>query len=99
MNRRGFLGAMLLAGAAPAIVRADALMKIVPRDVMYDALPLLCTRVTVDLGMRFATVSLFALRTDAVFEYRIPITQIADGILRVGDVIQARPDRIWRVGK
>jgi hypothetical protein len=30
MNRRGFLGAMLTACAAPAIVRADSLMRIVP---------------------------------------------------------------------
>lgn len=32
MNRRGFLGAILAAAVAPAIVRADALMRIVPRD-------------------------------------------------------------------
>jgi hypothetical protein len=30
MNRRGFLSAMLTACAAPAIVRADSLMRIVP---------------------------------------------------------------------
>jgi hypothetical protein len=33
MNRRGFLGACLALGAAPAIVRADSLMRIVPRDL------------------------------------------------------------------
>lgn len=32
MNRRGFLGAMLAAAVAPAIVRADSLMRIIPRD-------------------------------------------------------------------
>lgn len=32
MNRRGFLGAILAAAAAPAIVRADSLMRIVPRE-------------------------------------------------------------------
>jgi hypothetical protein len=35
MNRRGFLlgaGGILAAAAAPAIVRADSLMRIVPRD-------------------------------------------------------------------
>jgi hypothetical protein len=31
MNRRGFLGAILATCAAPAIVRADSLMRIVPR--------------------------------------------------------------------
>lgn len=32
MDRRGFLGAILAAGVAPAIVRADSLMRIVSRD-------------------------------------------------------------------
>lgn len=32
MNRRGFLGSILAACAAPAIVRADSLMRIVPMD-------------------------------------------------------------------
>jgi len=32
VNRRGFLGSILALGAAPAIVRADSLMRIIPRD-------------------------------------------------------------------
>lgn len=32
MNRRSFLGAILAAAAAPAIVRADSLMRILPRE-------------------------------------------------------------------
>ena len=32
MNRRGFLASILALGAAPAIVRADSLMKIIPRS-------------------------------------------------------------------
>lgn len=32
MNRRGFMGSILALGAAPAIVRADALMRVRPRD-------------------------------------------------------------------
>lgn len=35
MNRRGFLGSVLALGAAPAIVRADSLMRIVPRDASF----------------------------------------------------------------
>jgi len=31
MNRRGFIGAIIGSGAAPAIVRASSLMPIVPR--------------------------------------------------------------------
>lgn len=32
MNRRGFLGSILALGVAPAIVRADSLMRVVPRN-------------------------------------------------------------------
>ena len=32
MNRRSFLSSILLTATAPAIVRADSLMRIVPRD-------------------------------------------------------------------
>ena len=32
MDRRGFLGSILALGLAPAIVRADSLMRIVPRE-------------------------------------------------------------------
>lgn len=32
MNRRGFLTGILAAACAPAIVRADSLMRIVPRE-------------------------------------------------------------------
>ena len=32
VNRRGFLGTCLALGVAPAIVRADSLMRIVPRE-------------------------------------------------------------------
>ncbi len=32
MNRRGFIGSILALGVAPAIVRADSLMRLVPRD-------------------------------------------------------------------
>lgn len=34
MDRRGFLGSILALGAAPAIVRADSLMRIVPRGLL-----------------------------------------------------------------
>lgn len=34
MNRRGFLGSILVACAAPAIVRADSLMRIIPKRVV-----------------------------------------------------------------
>ena len=34
MNKRGFIGAILAMASAPAIVRADSLMRIVPRDTL-----------------------------------------------------------------
>ena len=34
MNRRGFLGSILALGVAPAIVRADSLMRVVPREMV-----------------------------------------------------------------
>lgn len=34
MKRRGFLGSILALGVAPAIVRADSLMRIVPREAL-----------------------------------------------------------------
>lgn len=42
MDRRGFLGTMLALGAAPAIVRAESLMKIVvpKRDLLYEGRPI-----------------------------------------------------------
>lgn len=36
MDRRSFMGAILAAGAAPAIVRAGSLMRIVSRDTYTD---------------------------------------------------------------
>ena len=36
MDRRGFMGAILALGAAPAIVRADSLMRIVSRNLLLD---------------------------------------------------------------
>ena len=38
MNRRGFLGSILALGAAPAIVRADSLMRIIPRGLIVPPL-------------------------------------------------------------
>ena len=32
MNRRNFMGSILALGAAPAIVRADSLMRVISRD-------------------------------------------------------------------
>ena len=36
MNRRGFLQSCIALAAAPAIVRADSLMRIVPRNTLVD---------------------------------------------------------------
>jgi hypothetical protein len=39
LNRRGFLGSILVAAAAPAIVRADSLMRIVPMGAVVLQVP------------------------------------------------------------
>ncbi len=39
MNRRGFLSGIILAAAAPAIVRADSLMRVVPRSLVIATRP------------------------------------------------------------
>ena len=39
MNRRSFLSAILATACAPAIVRADSLMRIVPRDATFLPIP------------------------------------------------------------
>lgn len=59
MNRRSFLSGILAACAAPAIVRADSLMRIVPRDTSillgdYD--------VIVEAGPSYAQITREALR-------------------------------------
>lgn len=56
MNRRGFLlgaGGILASFAAPAIVRADSLMRIVPRDVSILPLPPIDVDVFVDGMARY----------------------------------------------
>lgn len=40
MNRRGFLGSILALAAAPAIVRADSLMRIVPMETIVYRRPI-----------------------------------------------------------
>ena len=39
MNRRGFLASMFAACAAPALVRAESLMRVVPTSVIYYSTP------------------------------------------------------------
>ena len=46
MNRRGFLGSILALGAAPAIVRAENIMRVTPRGWTRAASGLLVKRET-----------------------------------------------------
>ena len=50
MNRRGFIGSILALGVAPAIVRADSLMRVVPRDLYVAEAP------AVAVGNRLLTI-------------------------------------------
>lgn len=59
MNRRGFLGSILAACAAPAIVRADSLMRIVPTDTFV--LGIGAYDVTVEAGPSYSASAREAL--------------------------------------
>lgn len=53
MDRRGFLGAILAAAAAPAIVRADSLMRVIPREqlVLHKAAQIGITEAAWDITL------------------------------------------------
>lgn len=79
MNRRGFLQSILVAAAAPAIVRADSLMRIIPRDLAvmdigvgaYDVEILTIDQITRE-ALRIAHENLlFIAGVDASFEARL----------------------------
>lgn len=68
LTRRGFLGAILVAGAAPAIVRAESLMKVVgfgvePKQLILP--PSLTSQIITDAGVsaELALGRLFTVRT------------------------------------
>lgn len=67
LNRRGFLAGMLALGAAPAIVRAESLMRVVPLDKVLDCEVGKGWLVYEDLGS--AVVNTRALRFFATFDY------------------------------
>jgi hypothetical protein len=51
MNRRGFLGSILALGAAPAIVRADSLMKMLPMEtIIIPRAPILSAMTGLPMG-------------------------------------------------
>ena len=56
MNRRGFLGSILALGAAPAIVRADSLMRIIPRGLIVPPLEINMLPPPVFRGNRLLTI-------------------------------------------
>lgn len=95
MNRRGFLGACFLAAAAPAIVRADSLMRIIPKRTVL--LPTWGASVIEMVRDRQAMINVLygALLTPdgnviAAFDMRTPI--IEEGVATFG-AIEAQAKR------
>lgn len=77
MNRRGFLSSCLTLAAAPAIVRADSLMRIVPREAAV-ILPAATVKV-VNLAARDAFVGILFQRFDDLF-YRALMGNLPDAL-------------------
>lgn len=74
MNRRGFIGSILATCAAPAIVRADALMRIVPRNttIVLETMPLrpICQEMWTALLMKkFDEATVFAAIAQRDYEW------------------------------
>lgn len=71
ITRRGFLGSILALGVAPAIVRADSLMRIVPRDTtIVQAADLRWANVTARDTTILRSVWLESAWRDADMRYR-----------------------------
>lgn len=79
MNRRNFLGAMLAACAAPAVVRAGSLMRINPAIVVPD--------VTVVL-QQYSTLFGFADKTDDL--YAAAEQACGERVQLIRDMVQRR---------
>ena len=82
MNRRGFMGSILALGMAPTIVRADSLMRIVPRDTV-----LLTGELGEVLGPRFVVPG------NSGGNKFIPWKQVCEESL---EVIKREYDLYWR---
>lgn len=77
MNRRGFMSSILALGAAPAIVRVNSLMRIVPRDrlVWFDDFDIGRTIISPEGHLMNAIVygSSFVLRSPGQVKYLSPL--------------------------
>lgn len=93
MDRRGFLGSILLAAVAPAIVRADSLMRIVPRETIIAAPSLaeieaMLPPSEAELAAAFAGAVRHLWQYDILrdlYVHRLDYTTSSDGKLREGD--------------
>lgn len=90
MNRRGFLGAMLALGAAPAIVRASSLMRLAPSMELTDS-GLIVPRSGLIAGNQLLTIEDItneALRVFSDAATRFKIASVSHpGAFKVGDYI------------
>lgn len=75
MNRRGFLGAILAAGVAPAIVRSGSLMRVFARAESGLFVPEL-PGLVVGTGNTLLTPSIIARECLAILKNQLSFTQI-----------------------
>jgi hypothetical protein len=94
MNRRGFIGSILAAAAAPAIVRADSLMRIVPVETevlvpmtlsMRRALP--SPTIT---GVTVLNAQEWSVDGEVWYATHGPSVEIPAGVLRDGSILRVR---------
>lgn len=83
MNRRGFLSGILALGVAPAIVRADSLMRIVPRGLVFhpDAFSLVCDQMLgeydVRVGNKFLTPAMYTNQCLQILQNQLRLSAVA----------------------
>lgn len=87
MNRRGFLGSIIALGAAPAIVRTDSLMRIVPRDLVVLAAPMNMDQVTRE-ALRIAWKNRIFILGSASGLYEFGEVQLANSFTPTGAKIE-----------
>lgn len=79
MNRRGFLSSCLALAAAPAIVRADNLMRIVPRSA-----PVIATfGVDLSVGSSFTIAGVYSADLDGEYQIFHVIERSEHGLLSI----------------
>lgn len=92
MDRRGFLGSILALGAAPAIVRADSLMRIIPREAAVVGVEFFESDIIIASRVPFDQITAEALRIahEKMCFIRTVNRQYVEAFAKQGDTIVIR---------